>query len=136
MLTRLDNWSINPSTTLDYLKLTPTIQHVAVGGEVQVYEGTIVNAKAAVEKLDFGKKLQVSAGVKGNEVNAQVDAVFVGSDYTRFAPSSASVKGAVQIRNTPIGEFEIYGALKNEKYKDTQSSTTVNFGLQYRIILH
>ncbi len=110
------------------------VENFRVGAEVSVKEGVIVNLEALGGKTEWGKKGKISAGIKSDKFIAKAEVEKKESDYERFIPSTLNIQGEAGYQ-TPIGEINVFGSVKNEKYKDADSEKVWNVGVKYRIIL-
>lgn len=111
-----------------------TAENFRLGAEVRVKEGVIVNLEALGGKTEWGKKGKISAGIKSDKFTAKAEVEKKESDYERFIPSTLNIQGEIGYQ-TPIGEINVFGFVKNEKYKDADTEKVWNVGVKYRIIL-
>ncbi|TRZ78298.1 hypothetical protein D4R87_00975 [bacterium] len=109
-------------------------ENFKLGGKIEVREGTVINLDTVYGKTPWGEKKNVRAGIETDKwkLNAAVEKQ--DSKNERYFPDKMKVSAEIGYK-TPIGEFDIYGALEKEEYKDVSSEKNWDIGLKYRMIL-
>lgn len=107
----------------------------AVGAEVKVFEGNVVNIEVGKSNLDWGKSFDIKSGLSGGKFKGEVSYEKKESDYERFIPSSQKVEVGVTYKSGPKWEVDIIGARTTEKYKDAQSKNISSAEVKLKIFL-
>ena len=106
-----------------------------IGGEVKVYEGSIVRMEAGEGNHDWGKSKSLKAGLSEGKFAGEVGYEKKSSEFERFIPSSEKIEVGIGYKGGPKWEVDVIGSKVVEKYKDAESSARVNAEVKLKIFL-
>ncbi|MDO8604485.1 MAG: hypothetical protein Q7K40_03785 [bacterium] len=126
-------------TFTDYQNQNIATKEVAknfvIGGEVKVFEGSIINVEVKNSELDWGERSKIEIGLEEEKFKSTVSYEKKTSEYERFIPSSEKIELGVTYKIGPKWQIDVMGAKTSEKYKDAQRNSVYNAEVKLRLFL-
>lgn len=125
---------VNDLQNQDFV-ISQTARNIALGADVKVFEGKVINMEVKKSNTDWGDTRGVKGGISAGKLTGTMSYEKNTSDYERFVPSSNEVKMAINYQGGPKWEVDVIGFKKVEQYKDAPQTNTSNVEVKLKLML-